>query len=89
MIRWKSGESELCHDTKVVGTTLESPEEIRVRLCCDGDNLAFGEHKLIFEHVISCPSTLVAVEVDTSSQQQPRHTDWGKTTSSDCKLVLA
>jgi hypothetical protein len=70
-------------DTKVAASTLQSPEQIRVAGLVGFNNRAIGQNNLVVNNGITTEADLVAVEVDTTSQEQSRNTD-GTETATSC-----
>lgn len=86
--RCEGAQSEAGDNTKVAATTLQSPEEVGVLRVVGSDNSAVGEDNLVLEDIVSRPTVLVAVEVDTSSEKKAGHTDGRETTTSHGQVIL-
>lgn len=86
--RSKSAQSEAGDNTKVAATSLQGPEEVGVLRVAGSDNGTVGEDDLVLEDIVSRPTVLVAVEVDTTGEEKARHTDGRETATGDGQVVL-
>lgn len=66
----QSLERELGDDAEVASTTLESPEEIRVRRVSRGDLSAVTEDDFVFDHVVHGETVLVEKVAHAADQGQ-------------------
>lgn len=83
----KGAQLELGHDAEVAAATLEGPEEIGVLSGGGLGDGAVGKDDLVLDDVVGGPTMLVAVEVDTTSQEETGDTDGGETTASNGEVV--
>lgn len=74
-------------DAKVAAATLQSPEQIRVLVLVGLDQRAISKYDFVVDHAVTGKSNLVAVEADSSGQQQTRHTHGADTTSRNGQTV--
>lgn len=75
-------------NAKVAASALQSPEQIRVAGLVGLDNRAIGEDDLVVDNGVTAEADLVAVEVDTASEEQSRYADGSETATGSGKIKL-
>lgn len=74
-------------NAEVAATALQSPEQIRVGGLACVHNSTIGQNDLIVDDRVASEADLVAVEVDTTSKKQTRHTDGAETTTWNTQVI--
>ena len=88
LARLDSLQIESSNDSKVATSALQSPEQVLVARLVGLDDGAIGEDNLVVDNGVTAEADLVAVEVDTASEEQSRDTDGAKATTSGGKVEL-
>lgn len=68
-------------DTKVTAPTPQGPEQIRIARLVGFHNAAVGKNNLVVDNSVTAEAHLITVEIDTTREEQSRHTNGPKTTA--------